>query len=395
MSATEIERAPTAAVRGAPASSTPSPAKSATGADDDALDAHGAAKRPAKGRVFQCTGYPDCSMSFTRSEHLARHKRKHTGERPFTCPHCSKNFSRLDNLRQHKQTVHAYEAFSDQASPAPHMLQPPRLGDASNPVTPCTAVFSSSNPASSCSSAGSYAMASPPSRYFTPASSSSPHASGAVLKPLNVRERVKRRPRPLSLSHSFYGPPHSQPPSQMSLPPPYVRQPLYSAPIVPTHNTLVYGPKSASLTPSTVSPLSPLFHHSFSQTISAGPYQSSQLSQPIHPSARFGSHQLPSLAPPALAPPALASPAVVPVADSSSSSSSSTPPVRPGPPDGWKLPRPVSAASAAPSRAAAPAPDRRHWLRGVLNEAPPSETVSQPLKVESRKPTINSLLSPY
>ncbi|THH22499.1 hypothetical protein EUX98_g8192, partial [Antrodiella citrinella] len=33
-------------------------------------------------------------------------KRKHTGERPFTC-HCSKQFSRLDNLRQHAQTVHA------------------------------------------------------------------------------------------------------------------------------------------------------------------------------------------------------------------------------------------------------------------------------------------------
>lgn len=68
-------------------------------------------KRSSKGRVFQCTGYPGCNMSFTRSEHLARHKRKHTGERPFTCPYCSKNFSRLDNLRQHKQTVHAYETY--------------------------------------------------------------------------------------------------------------------------------------------------------------------------------------------------------------------------------------------------------------------------------------------
>lgn len=75
------------------------------------LDKEKKQKRPLKGRVFQCTGFPNCNKLFTRLEHLARHRRKHTGERPFTCPHCSKNFSRLDNLRQHKQTVHAYENF--------------------------------------------------------------------------------------------------------------------------------------------------------------------------------------------------------------------------------------------------------------------------------------------
>ncbi|KAI0691262.1 hypothetical protein BC835DRAFT_1279467, partial [Cytidiella melzeri] len=62
--------------------------------------------RPAPAKTFQCRGYGDCRMVFSRSEHLARHIRKHTGERPFTC-HCGKQFSRLDNLRQHAQTVHA------------------------------------------------------------------------------------------------------------------------------------------------------------------------------------------------------------------------------------------------------------------------------------------------
>ncbi|KIK70114.1 hypothetical protein GYMLUDRAFT_67369 [Collybiopsis luxurians FD-317 M1] len=65
--------------------------------------------RPTPSKTFQCRGFGDCRMVFSRSEHLARHIRKHTGERPFTC-HCGKNFSRLDNLRQHAQTVHADKA---------------------------------------------------------------------------------------------------------------------------------------------------------------------------------------------------------------------------------------------------------------------------------------------
>jgi C2H2 transcription facotor len=64
--------------------------------------------RKRKGQRFFCVDYPPCSLSFTRSEHLARHIRKHTGERPFQC-HCSRRFSRLDNLRQHAQTVHVNE----------------------------------------------------------------------------------------------------------------------------------------------------------------------------------------------------------------------------------------------------------------------------------------------
>jgi C2H2 transcription facotor len=64
--------------------------------------------RKKKGQRFFCTGFPPCNLSFTRSEHLARHIRKHTGERPFQC-HCNRRFSRLDNLRQHAQTVHVNE----------------------------------------------------------------------------------------------------------------------------------------------------------------------------------------------------------------------------------------------------------------------------------------------
>ncbi|KAF1806847.1 C2H2-type zinc finger transcription factor [Mucor lusitanicus] len=62
--------------------------------------------RSSRPKLFQCKGYGDCNMIFTRSEHLARHARKHTGEKPFVCivPECKKAFSRFDNMMQHTQT---------------------------------------------------------------------------------------------------------------------------------------------------------------------------------------------------------------------------------------------------------------------------------------------------
>ncbi|TXT05521.1 uncharacterized protein COLE_06841 [Cutaneotrichosporon oleaginosum] len=66
------------------------------------------------GKMFRCRGFGDCDKVFTRSEHLARHVRKHTGERPFPC-HCGKAFSRLDNLRQHAATVHADQTTLNEA----------------------------------------------------------------------------------------------------------------------------------------------------------------------------------------------------------------------------------------------------------------------------------------
>lgn len=85
------------------------PEKDEQDSDDEGEATEGdSTSRKKKGQRFFCTGYPPCNLSFTRSEHLARHIRKHTGERPFQC-HCNRRFSRLDNLRQHAQTVHVNE----------------------------------------------------------------------------------------------------------------------------------------------------------------------------------------------------------------------------------------------------------------------------------------------
>lgn len=78
------------------------------GSDHEAEPGSARPSKKKKGQRFFCTDFPPCNLSFTRSEHLARHIRKHTGERPFQC-HCSRRFSRLDNLRQHAQTVHVNE----------------------------------------------------------------------------------------------------------------------------------------------------------------------------------------------------------------------------------------------------------------------------------------------
>ena len=56
-----------------------------------------------KDRNFVCPLY-SCGRLFKRMEHLKRHMRTHTMERPFPCPRCNKNFSRSDNLTQHLRT---------------------------------------------------------------------------------------------------------------------------------------------------------------------------------------------------------------------------------------------------------------------------------------------------
>ncbi|KAI9748643.1 MAG: hypothetical protein M4579_007161, partial [Chaenotheca gracillima] len=57
---------------------------------------------------------PSCGRLFKRLEHLKRHVRTHTQERPYVCPHCNKAFSRSDNLAQHRRTHERTEGSADQ-----------------------------------------------------------------------------------------------------------------------------------------------------------------------------------------------------------------------------------------------------------------------------------------
>ncbi|KAF2500888.1 hypothetical protein BU16DRAFT_614570 [Lophium mytilinum] len=86
---------------------TPQPA-SATPEPSPASPEHGA--RPARG-AFQCG---TCSQSYTRLDHLARHVRSHTQEKPYACHACEKRFSRVDLLRRHA-ALHSQDSGAEPA----------------------------------------------------------------------------------------------------------------------------------------------------------------------------------------------------------------------------------------------------------------------------------------
>ena len=58
------------------------------------------AASPITSKAFVCPLFC-CGRLFKRMEHLKRHVRTHTMERPYQCDRCMKRFSRSDNLNQH------------------------------------------------------------------------------------------------------------------------------------------------------------------------------------------------------------------------------------------------------------------------------------------------------
>jgi hypothetical protein len=71
--------------------------------EHDLDDDGGQEPPPKKLKRFQCK---HCQRLFARLEHLQRHERTHTREKPFSCSSCDKQFSRSDLLVRHVKISH-------------------------------------------------------------------------------------------------------------------------------------------------------------------------------------------------------------------------------------------------------------------------------------------------
>ena len=74
---------------------------------------------PYPGKSHSCP-IPMCGRLFKRLEHLKRHVRTHTQERPYLCNLCQKAFSRSDNLAQHRRT---HETSVDGSAPSEEEME--------------------------------------------------------------------------------------------------------------------------------------------------------------------------------------------------------------------------------------------------------------------------------
>ncbi|KAH1857200.1 hypothetical protein KXX54_002751 [Aspergillus fumigatus] len=77
-------------------------------------------------RTFQCQR---CSRTFARLEHLQRHDRSHTKEKPYVCKKCPKSFTRKDLLTRHERLSHSSPSGNHDTENGDHPTPAPSAPD--------------------------------------------------------------------------------------------------------------------------------------------------------------------------------------------------------------------------------------------------------------------------
>ena len=66
---------------------------------------------PSLPRAHTCT---ICQRCYAKAEHLLRHERTHTKEKPFTCPICRRSFARQDSLARHRKVHSTQDSYDNE-----------------------------------------------------------------------------------------------------------------------------------------------------------------------------------------------------------------------------------------------------------------------------------------
>ncbi|CAL1715925.1 unnamed protein product [Somion occarium] len=93
---------------------------------------------------------PVCNSTFTRPQHVARHMRSHTGDRPYKCQHCGDQFARSDLLSRHVNKCHASEKPPTTTAPNNRRKGPTAASRATTSKQACDQCVQGSLPCDGC-----------------------------------------------------------------------------------------------------------------------------------------------------------------------------------------------------------------------------------------------------
>ncbi|CDO96010.1 unnamed protein product [Kluyveromyces dobzhanskii CBS 2104] len=131
-----------------------------------------------KPRLFVCKV---CTRAFARQEHLTRHERSHTKEKPYVCGICERRFTRRDLLIRHCQKLHGGNCGDYIRRTSRKVRKDSRRNSSAVPATVTVAGPSSSSD-----------LKSTPAFTPTPSTTISPRSDSSSATPVTTRRVHKR-----------------------------------------------------------------------------------------------------------------------------------------------------------------------------------------------------------